>query len=83
MTWVRRAVALGYRNPKAYRTEYALDPLRARDDFRLLMMDLTTPVEPFAPALSTNPVVASSAPSESLGRKDEGIILIPCAALGN
>jgi hypothetical protein len=48
MSWVRRAVALGYRNPDAYRTETALDPIRDRPDFRLLMMDLAMPAEPFA-----------------------------------
>jgi len=32
----------------AVRTEPALDPLRDRPDFRLLMMDLATPAEPFA-----------------------------------
>ena len=39
---------MGYRNPDAYRTEDALDPLRGRDDFRLLMMDLAFPAEAFA-----------------------------------
>ena len=47
MAWLRRAVALGYRNPDAYRTESALDPLRNRADFRLLMMDLAFPADPF------------------------------------
>jgi serine/threonine-protein kinase len=45
---LRKAVGVGYRNPEAYSTEDALDPLRGRDDFRLLMMDLDMPVEPFA-----------------------------------
>jgi len=31
------------------RIESALDPLRSRDDFRLLMMDLAFPAEPFTP----------------------------------
>jgi hypothetical protein len=39
---------MGYRNPDAYRTESALDPLRNRHDFRALMMDLVFPVDPFA-----------------------------------
>jgi serine/threonine-protein kinase len=47
--WLRRAVALGYRNANEIRIESALDPLRARDDFRLLMMDIAFPAEPFAP----------------------------------
>ncbi len=42
-----KAVAMGYRNPAAYRTEDALDPLRDRDDFRLVVMDLAMPAEPF------------------------------------
>jgi hypothetical protein len=45
---LRRAAATGYRSPDAYRTEDALDPLRGRDDFRLLMMDLVFPAEAFA-----------------------------------
>ncbi len=50
INWVRRAVGLGYRSPDAYRNEAALDPIRDRHDFRLLMMDLAMPVEPFARA---------------------------------
>ena len=48
MSWVRRALALGYRNPDAYRTETALDAIRDRPDFRRLMMDLAMPADPFA-----------------------------------
>ncbi len=48
MALLHRAVDMGYRNPDAYRTEDALDPLRVRDDFRMLMMDLAMPAEPFA-----------------------------------
>jgi tetratricopeptide (TPR) repeat protein len=46
---LHKAVAMGYRSRDAYRNEDALDPLRGRDDFRLLMMDLAFPAEPFAP----------------------------------
>jgi eukaryotic-like serine/threonine-protein kinase len=42
-----RAATLGYRDPDKYRTETGLDPLRGRDDFRLLMMDLVMPADPF------------------------------------
>ena len=49
MALLRRAVAMGYRSPHAYRTEDALGPLRSRDDFPLLMMDLGFPSDPFAP----------------------------------
>jgi serine/threonine-protein kinase len=49
MAVLRQAVTLGYRNPAAYRTESALDPLRNRPDFRSLMMDLVFPTKPFAP----------------------------------
>jgi len=45
---LRRAAALGYRDPATYRNETALDPLRARPDFQLLMMDLAMPPDPFA-----------------------------------
>jgi eukaryotic-like serine/threonine-protein kinase len=47
---LRRAIAIGYRNGNELRIESALDPLRSRDDFRLLMMDLTMPADPFARA---------------------------------
>jgi tetratricopeptide (TPR) repeat protein len=50
MKWLRLAVAVGYRNPTTYRTETALDPLRNRHDFRLLIMDMAFPTEPFASA---------------------------------
>jgi hypothetical protein len=50
MAVLHQAVAMGYRNPRAYRAESALDPLRSRDDFRLLMMDVSFPAEPFAVA---------------------------------
>ena len=48
MTLLHKAVELGYFNPAAYRTEDALDPLRDRADFRLLILDLALPAEPFA-----------------------------------
>ena len=48
MALLHKAVAMGYRSPDAFRTEDALDPLRDRADFRLLMMDLAMPAEPFA-----------------------------------
>jgi tetratricopeptide (TPR) repeat protein len=48
MKWLRQAVAVGYRNPAAYRTENALDSLRSRPDFKLLMIDLEFPDDPFA-----------------------------------
>ncbi len=48
MADLRQAVATGYRNPADYRREPALGPLRGRDDFRLLMLDLAFPADPFA-----------------------------------
>ena len=48
MAELRKAAAMGYRSPDAYRTKDALDPLRGRDDFRLLLMDMAMPSEPFA-----------------------------------
>jgi tetratricopeptide (TPR) repeat protein len=48
MALLHKAVRMGYRNAGTFRTEAALDPLRDRDDFRLLMMDLVFPADPFA-----------------------------------
>jgi serine/threonine protein kinase/tetratricopeptide (TPR) repeat protein len=52
MAILRRAVAGGYRDIGLFRVESGLDSLRSRDDFRLLMMDLAMPAEPFAPPQS-------------------------------
>ncbi|MFI5456219.1 MAG: tetratricopeptide repeat protein [Isosphaerales bacterium] len=48
MALLRRALTMGYRNPYVYRTDSALDPLRIRPDFQLLMMDVVMPTRPFA-----------------------------------
>jgi hypothetical protein len=48
MDWLRRAVAVGYRNANELRNESALDSLRSRRDFQLLMMVLAFPADPFA-----------------------------------
>jgi eukaryotic-like serine/threonine-protein kinase len=48
MDILRRAVAAGYRG-RALLTEPALNLLRARSDFQLLMMDVAFPAEPFVP----------------------------------
>ena len=48
MALLHKAIAMGYRSLDAFRTEDALDPLRGRDDFQLLMMDLAMPADPFA-----------------------------------
>jgi serine/threonine-protein kinase len=48
METLHRAVAMDYRNLAAFRTEAALGPLRDRDDFRTLVMDLAMPSDPFA-----------------------------------
>ena len=45
---LRRAAAMGYRNPAQYHYEPALGPLRPRADFRLLLLDLAFPSDPFA-----------------------------------
>jgi hypothetical protein len=47
MALLHKAVGMAYRSVDAYRTEDALDPLRAREDFQLLMMDLAMPPDPF------------------------------------
>ena len=48
MAGLRKAVAMGYRQLDSFRTEDSLNPLRSRDDFKLLMMDLAMPAAPFA-----------------------------------
>jgi tetratricopeptide (TPR) repeat protein len=48
MGLLHKAVAMGHRDIGGFRTEAALDPLRNRADFRLLMMDLVFPAEAFA-----------------------------------
>jgi hypothetical protein len=48
MDQLRRAVGRGFRNRDVFRTEAALGPLRGREDFRLIMMDLAMPDEPFS-----------------------------------
>ena len=48
MAALRRAVAMGYRDVAEFRREPALDALRGRDDFRLLMMDVDFPTDPLA-----------------------------------
>ncbi len=48
MALLHQAVAMGYRSLDAYRTADALEPLRDRDDFQLLMLDLAFPSEAFA-----------------------------------
>jgi serine/threonine-protein kinase len=45
---LKKAVTLGYRLTDAIRTEPALESLRDRPEFRLLMLDLAMPAEPFS-----------------------------------
>jgi hypothetical protein len=48
MAILRKAIANGYSDLDHLRVEPGLDPLRARRDFQLLMMDLAFPADPFA-----------------------------------
>jgi hypothetical protein len=48
MDTLRRAVAAGFHNRGHMQTDTDLDPLRDREDFRLLMLDLAMPADPFA-----------------------------------
>jgi tetratricopeptide (TPR) repeat protein/tRNA A-37 threonylcarbamoyl transferase component Bud32 len=48
MALLKQAAGEGNRDLIAYRTETALDVLRSRADFQLLMLDLTFPTDPFA-----------------------------------
>jgi hypothetical protein len=50
MALLRKAIAMGYRAVRVSRIEDALDPLRDREDFKLFMMDLAMPADPFAAA---------------------------------
>jgi eukaryotic-like serine/threonine-protein kinase len=45
---LRRAAAAGYKDAGAMATEIALDPLRSRGEFRLLMLDMVFPEDVFA-----------------------------------
>ena len=55
MALLHKAVAMGYRNLDAFRTEDALDPLHVRDDFQVLFNDLAFPADPFARAEPARP----------------------------
>jgi hypothetical protein len=46
-TLLKRAVAAGWKNAAHTATDSDLDPLRAREDLQLLMMDLAFPADPF------------------------------------
>jgi hypothetical protein len=46
---LRCAVVAGYRDRPEVAADPALEPLRARADFPLLMMDLAMPLDPFSP----------------------------------
>ena len=48
MESLHRAVAAGYRQAAQMRADSDLDPIRARPDFQMLMLDLAFPAEPFA-----------------------------------
>jgi hypothetical protein len=48
MGLLHKAVATGYRAIGFLRSDAALDPLRDREDFRALMMDLAFPAQVFA-----------------------------------
>ncbi len=47
MDILRRAITGGFRQLAHMQTDTDLDPLRAREDFQLLMMDLAFPADPF------------------------------------
>jgi hypothetical protein len=48
MALPHKAVVIGYRSLEAYRTADALEPLRDRDDFKLLLLDLAFLADPFS-----------------------------------
>jgi tetratricopeptide (TPR) repeat protein/tRNA A-37 threonylcarbamoyl transferase component Bud32 len=49
MVALRRAVDAGWRDVSAARHDSDLGPIRSRPDFRLLMLDLEFPADPFVP----------------------------------
>jgi eukaryotic-like serine/threonine-protein kinase len=49
MVELRRAVTGGIKPLEDYRSDPNLDPLRDREDFRTLLMDLAFPADPLAP----------------------------------
>ena len=55
MALLHQAAAMGYRNPGVYRTETAVDAIRGRDDFRLLLLDISFPRDPFVNSGSQTP----------------------------
>jgi hypothetical protein len=48
MQSLQNAIAAGFRDFKALRTDTDLDSLRSRLDFQLLILDLAFPADPFA-----------------------------------
>ncbi len=44
---IRRAVHCGFMDIARMKSDYALDPIRSRSDFNLLLLDLTLPADPF------------------------------------
>jgi hypothetical protein len=49
MTWLHKAVGLGFRSVGWMRIDPDLEAVRARPDFQLLVLDLGMPDDPFAP----------------------------------
>jgi tetratricopeptide (TPR) repeat protein len=47
---IRRAITMGLSDTNVWKNDPDFDSLRARDDFKLLMMDLVMPAAPFAAA---------------------------------
>ncbi len=48
MALIRKAVDMGYRDSEAFRTDWALDPIRDREDFKKTLAELekTPPAKP-------------------------------------
>jgi eukaryotic-like serine/threonine-protein kinase len=48
MALIRKAVDMGYRDAEAFRTDWAFDPIREREDFKKLLAELekTSPAKP-------------------------------------
>jgi hypothetical protein len=72
---------MGFRSVDHFRTETALDPLRGRDDFQLLMMDLAFPAKPFVAGSEEKGSGTFFAAEARAGKKGSGTFFATSAEL--
>ncbi len=78
---LKKAVRMGFRSVDHFRTETALDPLRGRDDFQLLMMDLAFPAKPFVAGSEEKGSGTFFAAEARAGKKGSGTFFATSAEL--